>query len=349
MVAWLLAGAMCPARAAGGETIITTVSAASYLTSAPVAPGSIAAGFGSNLAEATEVAPAAGPLPSQLAGTEVLVTGSDGIGRPALLWFVSPGQINFQIADATPPGRADVRVRGPSGVVAAGTLQVEATAPGLFTMNADGKGVPAAQAVVVKGDGSSIRRYVFNAGCAPGSCYPVPLDGLAETGALYLELYGTGIRGRSSLGAVAVEIGGAGATVEYAGPVSGMVGLDQVNVAVPASLIGRGEATVALTVDGRPANPVTVNLGVLPGASGRVVELAWTVPPGAPATGYHVYRGTARGGPYARVNSALLTGTSYVDTGTIGGTTYYYVVTCVDGLGDESPYSNEGTAAIPAP
>jgi len=37
-----------------------------------------------------------------------------------------------------------------------------------------------------------------------------------------------------------------------------MVGLDQVNVLIPRSLIGRGEVDVVLTVDGKPANTVRV-------------------------------------------------------------------------------------------
>ena len=38
------------------------------------------------------------------------------------------------------------------------------------------------------------------------------------------------------------------------------MGLDQLNLALPRSLTGRGELTLSLTVDGRLANPVTITL-----------------------------------------------------------------------------------------
>jgi uncharacterized protein (TIGR03437 family) len=37
-----------------------------------------------------------------------------------------------------------------------------------------------------------------------------------------------------------------------------LVGLDQINVLIPRSLIGRGEVDVMLTVDGKAANTVRV-------------------------------------------------------------------------------------------
>ena len=40
----------------------------------------------------------------------------------------------------------------------------------------------------------------------------------------------------------------------------GFVGLDQVNVRLPRCLLGRGQVDVALTVDGKTANTVQVNI-----------------------------------------------------------------------------------------
>jgi uncharacterized protein (TIGR03437 family) len=39
-----------------------------------------------------------------------------------------------------------------------------------------------------------------------------------------------------------------------------VTGLDQVNVAVPRTLIGRGEVDIVLAVDGKAANTVRVNI-----------------------------------------------------------------------------------------
>jgi uncharacterized protein (TIGR03437 family) len=48
--------------------------------------------------------------------------------------------------------------------------------------------------------------------------------------------------------------------VSYAGPQPEYPGLDQVNVLLPRSLRGRGEVNVALTVDGKAANTLRVNV-----------------------------------------------------------------------------------------
>ncbi len=77
---------------------------------------------------------------------------------------------------------------------------------------------------------------------------------------MFLILYGTGIRGRSGLGAVNGEIGGAAGELFYAGEAPGMPGVDQVNIRLPRSLLGRGDVSLVLTVNGQMANTVMVNL-----------------------------------------------------------------------------------------
>ena len=47
--------------------------------------------------------------------------------------------------------------------------------------------------------------------------------------------------------------------LRYASAQPGYVGLDQVNVRVPRSLLGRGEVDFVLTVDGKSANTVKLN------------------------------------------------------------------------------------------
>jgi fibronectin type 3 domain-containing protein len=78
------------------------------------------------------------------------------------------------------------------------------------------------------------------------------------------------------------------------------------------------------------------------------VSLGWTASTSTVA-GYNVYRGSQSGGPYVAVNSGLDASTSYTDTSVQAGQTYYYVVTAVDGSGNESVYSNQAQAVIPTP
>ncbi len=254
---WVL---VVEAGSAGLARPLTTVSAASFARTGELAAGVIASGYGDGLAPGVELAPAGGPLPESLAGTSVDITDAWGTHYTAPLWFVSPSQINFLMPAGTPPGPVNVAVVRQSETVASGTLQIAAVAPGLFTMNANGEGVPAAVAVFVKEDGSQTWRYVFEPGCAVGACQPVPIEIGPPTGQVYLQLYGTGIRGRSSLEAVAASIGAVQAPVLYAGPVAGMSGLDQVNVGLPRSLQGSGPVELVLTVDGKTANRVTVSV-----------------------------------------------------------------------------------------
>jgi uncharacterized protein (TIGR03437 family) len=89
---------------------------------------------------------------------------------------------------------------------------------------------------------------------------PLPIDLGPETDLVILEMFGTGLRFRSSLAAVSVKIGGADGQIFYAGEAPGFVGLDQIDVAIPRSLIGRGEVDVVMTVDGKVANTVKVNI-----------------------------------------------------------------------------------------
>ena len=75
----------------------------------------------------------------------------------------------------------------------------------------------------------------------------------------FLLLFGTGIRGFRS--EVTATVGGEEVPVLGAVPQGEFVGLDQVNLGpLPRSLLGRGEVEIILTVDGKTANTVTLNI-----------------------------------------------------------------------------------------
>jgi uncharacterized protein (TIGR03437 family) len=235
---------------------LSNISAASY-SGSTVAPESDVAGFGTGLAPQV-LSATASPLPVVLAGSSVSIQDSARVLRLAPLFFVSPQQINYEIPPGTASGNATVTVATGSGATAIGTLQIANVAPGLFSANGNGAGVAAATAIRVNADGSQSPVTVFQCGASANSCAPVPID--LSSGPIFLTLYGTGIRNRSALAGVVCTLGGANAMVQFAGAQGAFVGLDQVNVQIPASLAGGGQLTIALTVDGQAANPVTISV-----------------------------------------------------------------------------------------
>jgi uncharacterized protein (TIGR03437 family) len=232
------------------------VSAASYVD-AELAADSIASAFGVQLATLTVVAGGA-PLPTLLGGTSVRVKDSLGVERMAALFFVSPHQINYQIPAGTAEGIATVTITNGAGEVTGGLLNVGKVAPGVFAADASGKGWAAAEVVYVAGDGSQSSAPVARYDVGQNKFVAVPID-LARNDAV-LVLYATGLRQRSALAQVNVKAGGVDASVDYAGAQGTYIGLDQVNVRLPKALTGRGEVTVELTVDGKAANPVRVQI-----------------------------------------------------------------------------------------
>lgn len=223
------------------------VNAASF-SGLQLAPNSIAAIFGTGLATGT-VSATTRPLPTTLGSTRVEVTsGSQTLAAP--LFFVSASQVNFLVPAGLPSGSATVRVFNGSTQVAQAFTVIAATGPGLFTANASGQGLPAAVAVRVGANGTQTTEAVTSA----------PIDLGPATDTVILVLFGTGIRGRSALNQVRVTIGGVDAEVQFAGLTPNFDGLDQINVRIPRSLIGRGEVDVTLSVDERVANTVRINI-----------------------------------------------------------------------------------------
>jgi fibronectin type 3 domain-containing protein len=79
----------------------------------------------------------------------------------------------------------------------------------------------------------------------------------------------------------------------------------------------------------------------------HTVTLSWTASTSTNVVGYYVYRGTVAGGPFTKVTSSPVPGTSYTDNAVQSGLTYFYVATAVDSGGNESGNSNQAQAVIP--
>lgn len=228
------------------RTAPAVVSAASFKEN-PFAQESIVAMFGENLTGGIAVASTV-PLPITLDSTSVMVSDSAGTGRVAGLFFVSPGQLNFQIPPGTATGAATVSVVRNGSVVASTSVTIVAVEPALFTANASGTGTPAA--ILYRVRNGNLTTESVNA----------PIDLGPKGDVLVLVLYGEGIRKRTSLSAVTMKIGGISVAADFADAAPGFIGLDQINTAVlPRTLAGKGLVNLELTVDGKPANVVTLN------------------------------------------------------------------------------------------
>jgi uncharacterized protein (TIGR03437 family) len=241
--------------AAGGPGTVVSVNAASG--SAMLAPEAVALALGANLAPASQQPPS-GQSPISLAGTSVMVKDANGVSRMSGLLYVSSTQVDYEIPPGVVNGQASVTVTNGGNTVATGTVQIAAVAPGIYTALGDGKGAAAAVAERALANGTRDSALTFQ--CSAGACVTVPIDLGVAGDIVSLVLYGTGIRGRSALSAVTCKIGAMTLPVQYAGLQGLSIGLDQVNVNLPASLRGIGEVDLLLTVDGQPANTVRINV-----------------------------------------------------------------------------------------
>jgi uncharacterized protein (TIGR03437 family) len=116
----------------------------------------------------------------------------------------------------------------------------------------------AADAFVVTAASQIENQTVFT--CNPPavrSCLGMPLNVGGATDTLYVELYGTGIRGAAS---VQCYVAGQSVPVLYAGQVAAYPGLDQVNISIPKSLKGSGDVRVYLVADGAVSNVVGLTI-----------------------------------------------------------------------------------------
>ncbi len=115
-------------------------------------------------------------------------------------------------------------------------------------------------------------------------------------------------------------------------PVAGSIGIVFTNGAADQAKIDGIE--IILQPPAAPANLAAS------GGNGQIT-LNWNAVPGA--TGYNVKRSLSNGGPYTNVVSGITT-TNYTNTGLASGTAYYYVVSALAAVCDESTNSAQASA-----
>lgn len=242
---------------AAALTDLASVSAASFASNGSLTADGIVAGFGTGLSQNVVLATTV-PLPTQLDGTEVMAKDANGAERPAGLFFVAPTQLNYLIPAGTANGNATITVRRNGVETARGTATIETVAPGLFTSNASGQGVAAA-VILRRRNNVDTFETVAEFNQATDRFEPRPIDLGPDTDLVALLVFGTGFRAASQ-SAVSALVGGTSSTFVATAPVSGFEGLDQANILIPRSLIGRGLVDVVFMANGKTANTVQINI-----------------------------------------------------------------------------------------
>ena len=241
-----------------GNGKLAATSAANYSSTA-LASEAIAALFGNNLSGEIQVA-ASTPLPIALAGASIVIKDSRSNEYASPLFFASPTQINFQVPLGLALGPATIYAVNNGNIHSSGAIEITNVSPGLFSADASGKGLAAATILRVKANGQQVYEPVGQFDLATGRFVPEPIDVSIPAEQVFVLMFGTGFRNHSGLANVSASVGGSSAEVLYAGKQGDFVGLDQCNVRLSPSLAGRGDVNLALTVDGKTSNTVTVRI-----------------------------------------------------------------------------------------
>ena len=220
-----------------------------------VAPGSLVAVFGSQLA--SKIA-AANTIPLSTTLDDVTSVTFNGISAPLL--FVSPSQINAQVPWEVQPGSASVVVTRTGGSSAPAAVQITPSAPGIFTINFSGR-----QALAVNNADGSIAGppnlipgltshpakagdtlVIFATGLGPVSPAAVTGNSSADTM-------------RSTVDTPTVLVGGMPAQVSFSGLSPLLVGVNQLNVVVPSGVPAGNFVTLQLQMgDTTTTDQVTI-------------------------------------------------------------------------------------------
>jgi len=153
--------------------------------------------------------------------------------------------------------------------------------------------------------------------------------------------------GTATVNVQSISVTGLGFSISTATPFAVNAGKStSVPVTFTAQTTGTANGTATFVSDAGNS-PASVSLtGTGTTTTAHTVGLSWTASTSV-VVGYNVYRGSQTGGPYQRLNASLQSASGFSDASVSSGQTYFYVVTAVDGSGNESAFSNEASAAIP--
>jgi uncharacterized protein (TIGR03437 family) len=239
----------------GSAVVQAVVNVASY-QAGTVSPGELITLFGANIGPA---APAAmvdadgnGFVDTSLGTVSVTID-----SFPAPILYASQNQISVQVPYEATTGANKAIVVTSGSTTANGTVTIAAEAPGLFSLDASGAGQAAALNF-----NSTTSVYTLNAANNParaGDTIVLYITGEGDySQATYSTRTGLLVPTPTSGNQLpqmnplpTVTIGGAPATVSYAGPIIGSIlGLMQLNVVIPAGTTTGPAVPVTVTVNG---------------------------------------------------------------------------------------------------
>ncbi len=231
------------------------VSSASF-EGGPIAQGAMVSAFslfGSKLATTT-AGTSTSTWPLTLGGTTVTIKDSASVTHTAQISYASPTQVNYRVPEAAATGLATVTITA-GGVATPGAINIMAAYPNLFFQFSE-ESIAAAYITRVR-NGQNTDEPVIQIN-QTGAITALPIDLGPETDQLYLILFGTGRGTTANAANVQVKIGSETVGATYAGPQGTWSGLDQYNVPIPRSLAGKGKVSVALSVNGKTSNAVSL-------------------------------------------------------------------------------------------
>ena len=216
---------------------------------APLAPGSIAAVFGTNLNDGSVVLASSfgqdGKLVTTLGGSSTTIN-----NIPSPMFYSTSGQLGVQIPfEMAGQTSATIRVTVGGQTSVPRTFAIDGLAPGIFTTTSDGRGT----AAVLHQDGVT----------------PVTAQNPAKPNEVVV-FFATGLgvlspplgTGEPSVGnrtaAPTVTIDGASAEILFSGAAPGFVGLNQINLRIPPNTRTGPGIPVVLSIGGKQSNAVTI-------------------------------------------------------------------------------------------
>jgi uncharacterized protein (TIGR03437 family) len=216
-----------------------------------IAPGSLLSIFGASLTSGLEIGPS-NPLAQTLQGVTVSVNDTF-----LPLIFVSPQQINAQMASSIMPGTHTLTVRVQGRPETSAQIEIGRNAPGLFGMEGDGVSL----GVLLRANGQVVTREMP---AQPGETLVLLATGLGR----YRQTPPDGfVAEESPAYAVTDQVeliaGGERLIPAYAGRAAMGVGIDVIRFKVPTNAIASGELLpIQVVVNGSESNIVSLPMKI---------------------------------------------------------------------------------------